>query len=306
MEETQIRAVRRFNRTVTQRVGALHDHYLSRRRSLGESRLLWEIGEDGCDVRVLRARLDLDSGYLSRLLRALEADGLVTVGGSLADQRVRTARLTRKGRKERTELDRRSDDLARSLLEPLPERDRTRLVDAMTEVERLLTAALVEIEVVDPGHRHARHCLDEYFAELDRRFDTGYDPDVGLPALAHEMRPPAGGFLVATLRGEPVACGGVKLHGRAPAEIKRMWVAPATRGLGVGRRMLGALETWAAEQGAPAVRLETNRSLTEAIAMYRSSGYRRGRRLQRRALRRPLVREAARMSTGRPRARKAG
>ena len=84
----------------------------------------------------------------------------MTVGGSLADQRVRTARLTRKGRKERTELDRRSDDLARSLLEPLPERDRTRLVDAMTEVERLLTAALVEIEVVDPGHRHARHCLE--------------------------------------------------------------------------------------------------------------------------------------------------
>jgi DNA-binding MarR family transcriptional regulator/GNAT superfamily N-acetyltransferase len=235
--------------------------------------VLWEIGEDGCDVRDLRSRLDLDAGYLSRLLRSLEADGLVTVGGNPSDQRVRTARLTRKGRKERTELDRRSDELARSLLEPLGERDRTRLVGAMQDVERLLTAALVEIDVIDPAHRHARICLARYFAELDERFDRGYDPDHALPALDHEMRLPAGGFLVARLRGEPVACGAIKLHGSQPAELKRMWVSPTVRGLGVGRRMLGALEGWAGDHGAPAVRLETNRSLVEAIAMYRSSGY---------------------------------
>ena len=71
--------VRRFNRTVTQRVGALDDRFLARDRSLGEARLLWEIGADGRDVRALRTQLDLDSGYLSRLLRSLEAAGLVTV-----------------------------------------------------------------------------------------------------------------------------------------------------------------------------------------------------------------------------------
>jgi DNA-binding MarR family transcriptional regulator/GNAT superfamily N-acetyltransferase len=266
--------VRRFNRTVTQRIGALDDHYLSRRRPLGEARVLWEIGEDGCDVRTLRARLDLDAGYLSRLLRSLEADGLVTVGAGPTDRRVRTAHLTRKGRRERAELDRRSDDLARSFLAPLTTEEQQRLVRAMSEVERLLVAALVGIDVVDPDDAMARHCLREYFAELDRRFDSGYDPAVALPALAHEMRPPAGGFLVASLRGDPIACGAIKLHGREPAELKRMWVAPDARGLGLGRRMLAALETWAADHGAHAVRLETNRSLVEAIAMYRSSGYR--------------------------------
>jgi len=86
--------VRRFNRTVTQRAGALDDGFLARGRPLGQARVLWEIGPDGCDVRLLRARLDLDSGYLSRLLRALEDGGLITVEPSDADKRVRTARLT--------------------------------------------------------------------------------------------------------------------------------------------------------------------------------------------------------------------
>src|SRR4051812_46049536 len=131
--------VRRFNRTVTQRVGALDESYLARDRPLGECRLLWEIG-DGCDVRDLRARLDLDSGYLSRLLARLQAGGLVAVEPGEADRRVRTARLTEAGRRERDELDQRSDELAASLLAPLSERQRERLVAAMAEVERLLTA----------------------------------------------------------------------------------------------------------------------------------------------------------------------
>ena len=101
MDRVLVDRVRSFNRTVTQRVGALDDHFLARDRPLGESRLLWEIGEDGCDVRRLRAALDLDSGYLSRLLRSLEADGLVSVAPSPADKRVRTARLTEPGVRER-------------------------------------------------------------------------------------------------------------------------------------------------------------------------------------------------------------
>src|ERR1700728_1376693 len=80
MDASMVSQVRRFNRTVTQRVGALDDQFLARDRPLGQARLLWEIGPDGAGLRSLRARLDLDSGYLSRLLRALEADGVVTVG----------------------------------------------------------------------------------------------------------------------------------------------------------------------------------------------------------------------------------
>jgi DNA-binding MarR family transcriptional regulator/N-acetylglutamate synthase-like GNAT family acetyltransferase len=269
-----VATVRSFNRTVTQRVGALDDRYLDRRRPLGESRLLWEIGESGCEVRLLRARLGLDSGYVSRLLRRLEAAGLVTVGPGNTDGRVRLARLTPSGRAERDVLDRRSDELARSMLEPLTDSQRQRLVTAMADVERLLAASLIEVDIVDPDHPTAAHCLQEYFAELDRRFETGFDPAGSLPADADEMRPPAGLFLVATLHGEAIGCGALKFHGARPTELKRMWVAPTARGLGAGRRILGELERRALEHGSRTIRLETNGSLVEAIAMYRSSGYR--------------------------------
>jgi DNA-binding MarR family transcriptional regulator/GNAT superfamily N-acetyltransferase len=268
-----ISAVRRFNRIVTQRVGALNDRFLARDRSLGAARVLWEIGADERDVRSLRAQLDLDSGYLSRLLRSLEADGLVTVTTKDGDRRVRVARLTRSGAAERAVLERRSDELAASLLAPLGEKQRARLVSAMGEVERLLTAATVAVAPIDPAHPNARHCLSEYFSELDRRFETGFDPARSTPADDHELRPPAGLFLVASLRGEPVGCGGLQLNGSAPAEIRRMWVARSARGLGVGRRILAELETHAAAHGARKVRLETNRALTEAISLYRSTGY---------------------------------
>jgi DNA-binding MarR family transcriptional regulator len=274
MDGTKIENVRRFNRTVTQRVGALNDHYLSRDRPLGEARVLWEIGQQGCDIRQLRSRLDVDSGYLSRLLRALEGAGLVDVTANPDDKRVRTARLTRKGAAERAVLDGRSDALARSLLEPLTDAQQERLVAAMGEVERLLTAALVVIDVMDPGHRHAQYCLDEYFAELNRRFSAGFDAGRTLPTGLDEMRPPLGLFLVGTLRGEPIGCGALKLHGSNPAEIKRLWVSSRARGLGVGRRLLGELESRAAGHGTRVVRLDTNKALTEAIAMYRSAGYR--------------------------------
>jgi DNA-binding MarR family transcriptional regulator/GNAT superfamily N-acetyltransferase len=268
-----VAAVRRFNRVVTQRVGALHDAYLSRGRPLGQDRVLWEIGPDGCDVRSLRGRLDLDSGYVSRLLRSLQQAGLVRVEPSEADGRVRIARLTADGLAERRLLDERSDELAESILEPLDPRQRERLVSAMDEVTRLLTASMVRVEVTDPRLPAAQYCLAEYFAELGRRFDTGFDPARSISADHAELTPPAGLLLMATLHAEPVGCGALKLHGADAAEIKRMWVSPDARGLGLGRRLLAELERTAAAHHAPAVRLETNRTLTEAIALYRSTGY---------------------------------
>jgi DNA-binding MarR family transcriptional regulator/GNAT superfamily N-acetyltransferase len=274
MLEEAVGQVRSFNRLVTQRVGALNDHYLARDRPLGEARVLWEIGVEGSDVRRLRSRLDLDSGYLSRLLRSLEAAQLVTVQPRHDDKRVRTVQLTPAGLAERELLDRGSDDLARSFLEPLSESRRTRLVTAMAEVERLLTGALVEVKVVDPAHPDAQFCVGEYFADLGRRFETGFDPALSISAELHELRPPAGVFLVATLRSDPVGCGGLKFHGDEPTELKRMWVADSVRGLGIGRRLLGELESYAAANGVRVVRLETNKALTEAIGLYRSAGYR--------------------------------
>ena len=273
MAEAPIDQVRRFNRIVTERVGVLNDRFLGRGRPLGEARVLWEIGPDGAEIRQLRARLGLDSGYMSRLLGALQADGLLTVGPSAHDRRIRVARLTRAGRRERATIDARSDQAAESLLEPLGPRQRERLVAAMGEVERLLTAGSIEIRPTDPEHPDALHCLAEYVAELNRRSQRGFDPSVGATALPHEVRPPAGEFFVAYLRGGPVGCGAVKHHGDAPAEIKRMWIDPEARGLGLGRRLLEALEDCARRAGARVGHIETSAVLGEAMALYRSAGW---------------------------------
>ena len=283
--------VRSFNRTVTQRAGALSDAFLSRDRPLGQARVLWEIGPAGRDVRLLRSRLDLDSGYLSRLLRSLENDGLVAVEPSQADGRVRTAHLTARGLAERAELDRRSDEVATSILEPLSARQRTRLVAAMAEVERLLAASTVQVAVTEPRHPDARACLQAYFSELSHRFDGGFDPARSISADDDELTPPAGLLLVATLHGEPVGCGALKFHDGAPgrdqADVGAPGAArarprpPAARRAGGARGGAGVRTAAAGDQPRP------------------DRGHRpvpggrlpRGARVQRRALRPPLVRE---------------
>lgn len=271
-DSAMVEQVRSFSRTVTQRVGALNDRFMERDRPLAQSRMLWEIGLEGCEVRLLRSRLGLDSGHASRLLRALEAAGLVVVVPA-ADRRVRMARLTPAGVRERELLDERSDEHAVSLLTGLDEARREQLVSAMRTVERLLTAAAVEIRPVDPAGPDAVRCLSAYYAELNRRSDKGYDPKAGVSAEPHELRPPAGAFFVAYLHGEAIGCGGVKHHDGAPTEIKRMWVAESARGLGVGRRMLACLEACARDNGAATAHIETNGTLVEAISLYLSAGY---------------------------------
>jgi DNA-binding MarR family transcriptional regulator/GNAT superfamily N-acetyltransferase len=274
MFDDRVDHVRHFNRTVAQRIGALSDNFLARHRPMAEARLLWEIGADGCEVRTLRNRLGLDSGHASRLLRALESDGMAKVEPSPADRRIRVARLTRAGVKEWAELDRRSDEFAASMLEPLEERDRERLVESMRTVQRLLTRSAVEIREVDAAGADARQCLRAYVEELNQRWEAGFDPSAGVTAEPHELTPPAGCFLIAYLHGEPVGCGGIKHLPGGPSDIKRMWVSPSARGLGLGRRLLEELEQRVRDSGATVARLETNRVLVEAIALYRSAGYR--------------------------------
>jgi DNA-binding MarR family transcriptional regulator/GNAT superfamily N-acetyltransferase len=274
MDADAISEVRRFNRLVTQRVGALDDHFLGRDRPLGESRLLYEIGPGGADLRDLRRRLGLDSGYVSRLVTALARKGLVHLARDSGDRRVRTARWTPAGRREVRLMNRRSDRAAAALLEALPPVHQTRLVAAMGEVHRLLRLAGLRIDRMDPASETARRCVGQYFRELDRRFPTGFDPGASLPAEDHDMVPPNGAFLVASIDGEPVACGAVKSVAPGVGSLKRMWVADGARGLGIGRRMLDALEHEALSLGLATLRLETNRTLEEAVQLYRSAGYR--------------------------------
>jgi DNA-binding MarR family transcriptional regulator/N-acetylglutamate synthase-like GNAT family acetyltransferase len=273
MHPEHVAQVRRFHRLVTQRAGALDDHFLGRDRPLGESRVLWEIGRGGADLRDLRARLGLDSGYLSRLVQSLASAGLVTLRSDPDDERVRRADLTAAGLAEVEEMDRRSDQAAEAILAPLADAQRERLVAAMAEVHRLLQAAGARIERVDPASRAARWCISRYFAELAARFEGGFDPGNTLPADDAEMRPPLGAFLIASVDGEPVACGAVKRMTPGIGYLKRMWVAESVRGLGFGRRMLAALESQSRELGFTTLRLETNRVLGEAIRLYESAGY---------------------------------
>ncbi len=153
-----------------ERIGVLHDHFLGRNHPLGEARLLWEIGAQGASVRSLRRRLGLDSAYISRLLRSLEGQGLIVVGTSENDGRVRQVQLTEAGLRERAELDQRADAFARSLLEPLSESQRVKLVAAMAEVERILIASMVKIAVARTLQVRSSAC-----GSLHERVVLGWD-----------------------------------------------------------------------------------------------------------------------------------
>jgi DNA-binding MarR family transcriptional regulator/GNAT superfamily N-acetyltransferase len=268
-----ITVIRGFNRTVTQRTGALDSHFLGRGRSLGASRLLFEIGDEGIHIRDLRLRLGFDSGYTSRLLRALEAEGLVHIGQSAKDTRMRFVTLTVAGLDELATLNRISDESALSMLEPLNERQRSQLIEAMAVVDSLLIAGSVTFQVEDPSAEIAVSCLRSYYGELAERFDTGFDPALSISANPEELTPPNGYFVVAKLYGAGVGCGALKCHSDF-GEVKRMWVAAGRRGLGIGRRILLHIEELARQRKLKVLRLETNKSLKEAQALYRSSGYR--------------------------------
>ena len=220
MSAEMVAQVRRFNRTVTQRIGVLNENFLASDRSLGQNRLLWEIGADGCDIRSLRARLDLDSGYVSRLLRALEAGGLIAIEQNATDGRVRTARLTATGCRELDTLDRRSDEAATAILQP-PRRPAARIdwSTAMEEVERLLITSTVDVRERDPRDAEARFCLQTYYSELAVRFHDGYDPAVS-PVADTEMTSPAGTSTrrIAARRARRLRCADLLPRRRRPGE----------------------------------------------------------------------------------------
>jgi GNAT superfamily N-acetyltransferase len=144
----------------------------------------------------------------------------------------------------------------------------------MAEVERLLRASAVTIEVADPFGDEARACIRAYFDELQERFEEGFDPDLTISAHPEELVPPQGWFLVARLDGAAVGCGVLKIGEGGRGEIKRMGVAPSARGLGVAQRLLEALEARAADAGVNVLQLDTHRSLTEARRLYLRNGYR--------------------------------
>jgi DNA-binding MarR family transcriptional regulator/predicted N-acetyltransferase YhbS len=270
---TATATLRHFNRTYTQRIGLLEESFLGMGMPLAAARLVFEIGPTGTTVRELRDRLGLDSGYLSRLLRTLQDRGLVVVEPDPDDMRRRVVALTPKGRSTYRRLDDRSERLAEGILQPLSERQRDRLTAALATADLLVRAATVQLRRVDPGSAMARRAVDQYFAELNRRFPNGFDVAAARAADEVAVGDGAAVFVVASSDGLPVGCGGVQQLSATTGEIKRMWVDPAWRGAGLGSRLLCYLEAVAVELSYQTIRLDTNGTLTDAIALYERAGY---------------------------------
>jgi GNAT superfamily N-acetyltransferase len=142
----------------------------------------------------------------------------------------------------------------------------------MDTVEKLLRASAITIDIRDPTSRMAQECLGHYYHELAERFDNGFNPVESISAAPEELTPPNGYFVVAELHGDAVGCGALKCHAEY-GEVKRMWVAPSARGLGVGKRILARLEELARQRKLNVLRLETNKALVEAQTLYRNAGY---------------------------------
>ena len=241
----------------------------------------------GATPRDIRARLGLDSGYLARLLRALQRDGLVTEEPNPADRRTKRLTLTAAGRAEMAELDRISDELAAATLAPLDEDQRARLLRAQAEVRRLLAISMVSIAPEDPASADARWCLSHYFAELAERFEESFDPartlptGAGGPVPARPLRRPA--------RRLRRAQGARRGHRRAPAHVGRPTAPRPRHRRPPARRARAPRRRARARRGAPVHEPLAGRG-EGALPRPRLP---RDRPLQRRPIRRPLVREAA-------------
>lgn len=271
MQPDDVARVRRFNRAVTSEVGALDTSFLGRGRSLGAARVLNAIGHGRGDVAAVRDYLGLDSGLMSRVLRGLEEEGLIETVAHPDDARRRLVRLTKRGRREFDAYEALSNAQAEAMIARHPRRDD--LLAAMDLVASALGRARMSIVEIDPRADDARYCLGEYYAELSRRFEQGFDVSLSRDPDAKDMIRPRGAFLVAMSDELPIGCVGLKGSGGDTAEVKRLWIAPSARGLGLSKRLMEATEAAARELKIKVLRLDTNRALPEAIALYRNSGW---------------------------------
>lgn len=271
MQVNQITRVRNFGRAVAVEVGALEDSFLNRGRSLGAARVLNAVGIGYQNLSDLRAFLKLDTGLLSRFLRGLESEGLLETTPNPHDQRSRIARLTAAGRAEFDTYERLSDERAATILER--HKNAKHLLEAMDIVTIALSRENIVFEEVDYASEIATQCLAAFAKELSGRLNLEFDlKKSGDPDLS-QMKHPNGTFIVARLGNMPIGCVGVKGNGGNRAEIKRMWIAPAARGLGLAHRLMITAEDSARDLGIDTLRLDTNSTLFEAVSLYRKMGW---------------------------------
>jgi DNA-binding MarR family transcriptional regulator/GNAT superfamily N-acetyltransferase len=265
--------LRRFNRVVTREIGALDTSYLGRGRPLGAARVLQLVRPDGTDVAELRRRLDLDTGLLSRLLRSLEAEGLVEVTPDPADRRRRIASLTPAGLAEWKVYDALGHAKAQTVLDRAGA-GRKALIDAMDLIATVMLKDDVAIRDADPADPAALSCIGPYY-QLLLETVGGITPDMlPLPLPDPERyRSPDGAFLIAWSEDLPIGCVSLRRLGPKLAEVKRLWVHPHARGQGLGLRLMRAIEARARDLGYTHANLDSNTGLAAAVALYRSDGW---------------------------------
>ena len=268
-----IARLRRFNRAVTREVGALDTSFLGRGRPLGMARVLQLVRPEGTDVALIRDKLALDSGLASRFLRSLEREGLIETDTDTADRRRRIARLTAKGQSEMAAYEAIGYDRAARLIAKAGSRA-GEVVAAMDLIATLLNRDQLDIREADPDSPEALACQRAYFDEILARVAIARPEYFPLPDPgADSYRPPRGRFLVAWSDDLPVGCVGLRELDHRTAEVKRLWVDASARGQGLSRRLMAAIEAEARLMGYQSLRLDTNSALTEAIALYRATGW---------------------------------
>lgn len=275
-----VAAVREFNRFWTRQIGVLQAGLLDTDYSLTEARVLFEIAQrDATDASELREVLDLDAGYLSRVLRGLKERGLVDARPSEADARRHLLRLTETGEEEFRELDRRSAREVEAMLEPLAERERRRLTGCMAAIHGLVagrsTSPSFVIRPPLPGdlgwviQRHGALYAEEY--GWDETFEALVARIVADFAGDHDPRREAA--WIAERDGEPAGSVFCCRKDDETAKLRLLLVEPHARGLGIGSRLTEECIRFARRVGYRRMVLWTNDVLVSARRIYEAAGF---------------------------------
>jgi DNA-binding MarR family transcriptional regulator/GNAT superfamily N-acetyltransferase len=277
--------MRRFSRFYTRRIGVLQDRFLQSPFSLAEARVLYELTQrERPTATELAACLDLDAGYLSRILRGFAERGLVTKTPSPEDRRQSRLALTPKGRKAYAPLERRSHDDVAAMLGALPDADQERVLAAMGTIERLIGEPQREPAAEQPTYvlrapltgemgwvvaRHAALYAQEYgwgvrfeglCAEIVAEMISTYDPSRDR-------------HWIAEMDGEPVGSVFCVKASDEVAKIRLLLVEPKARGHGIGARLVDECITFARAAGYRKMTLWTHSVLTAARRIYQAAGF---------------------------------
>lgn len=274
----RISAVREFNRVYTNLIGLLRGSYLDSPYSLTEARVLFELAHGTeCEISALRSSLDIDAGYLSRILARLEGDGLITREKSAADARRRVIALTSRGREVFADLDQRSAAGIAGLLGRLTEPQQQRLTTAMGTIRDIVTAgppAAFVLRAPRPGdlgwviQRNGALYAQEY------GWDASYEALVAQIVADYAGRDdPGEAGWIAELDGSPVGCVFCMRKSESTAQLRLLLVEPRARGRGLGERLVAECLSFARQAGYTEIVLWTNDVLAAARRIYQRAGF---------------------------------